>query len=85
MTERYFCAEVYRLFNGETASRNQIIEENNCWITEVDSLIERGVTVGQMTLEGDIVIFPLKLNPYNGKEVQLFSEYQLFTYEVFAQ
>jgi hypothetical protein len=49
---------------------NQLREENHGSDRHVWDLIDRGVTVGQMDLFGDIVVFPIAYNDYNGKETQ---------------
>ena len=79
MTEtRWIGPEMYRIYNGQTASRNQIIAENHDNVTQVDQLIERGITIGQFDLWGDIVVFPINYNDYKGKEATFVLEYVLF-------
>lgn len=77
MTEQ-FLPELYRIYNGQTASMNRLREENNGSDKHVRNLIERGVTKGQMDLFGDIVVFPIDCNEYGGKEASFVLEYQLF-------
>lgn len=65
-----FLPERFKIYNGQTASMNQLRAENHGSDTDVWQLIERGVTKGQMTLEGDIVVFPIDYKEYAGSEAQ---------------
>lgn len=65
-----FLPEYYKIYNGQQASMNQLREENHGSDEHVRNLIDRGVTVGQMDLFGDIVVFPINYRDYAGSEAQ---------------